>query len=122
MKELLNGSMTFIILNLLKSEDMYGYQMTKKLEEISENTFTLKEGTLYPILHTLEKEKLAESYFNSDSGRKRKYYRLTDEGQKILDKKSQEWDLFSNMVKRVMAIRKSIDSNSAEGGANIEIG
>ena len=53
-KELLKGSTTMLILKLLESENMYGYQMIKKLSEKSENVFELKEGTLYPILHSLE--------------------------------------------------------------------
>ena len=53
-KELLKGSTTMLILRLLETGDMYGYQMVRELELRSEGIFTLKEGTLYPILHTLE--------------------------------------------------------------------
>ena len=55
-KELIKGSTDMLILNLLKNEDMYGYQMIKKLKEKSKNVFELKEGTLYPILHSLEEK------------------------------------------------------------------
>ena len=53
-KELLKGSTTMLVLDLLKNRNMYGYEMIKKLKEKSENVFELKEGTLYPILHGLE--------------------------------------------------------------------
>ena len=43
-----------LVLDLLKNQNMYGYEMIKKLKEKSENVFELKEGTLYPILHGLE--------------------------------------------------------------------
>ena len=52
-KELLKGSTATMILSLLATEPMYGYQMTKTLEERSNQIFTLKEGTLYPLLHNL---------------------------------------------------------------------
>lgn len=102
-KELLKGSTTMLILNLLNKEDMYGYQMTKTLENMSDNTFTLKEGTLYPILHVLENEKMIESYFDDEASlRKRKYYRITKEGQKLLNQKKQEWHLFFTTINKVI--------------------
>ena len=53
-KELMKGSTSILILTLLKSEDMYGYQITQELERRSDSTFEMKEGTLYPMLHALE--------------------------------------------------------------------
>lgn len=54
-KELLKGSTTMLVLDLLKNQNMYGYEMIKKLKEKSENVFELKEGTLYPILQRKKK-------------------------------------------------------------------
>ena len=62
-KELMKGSTSILILTLLKSEDMYGYQITQELERRSDSTFEMKEGTLYPMLHALEKEGAVESYW-----------------------------------------------------------
>ncbi len=102
-KELLKGSTTLLILNLLSNEEMYGYQITKKLEVLSDKTFCLKEGTLYPILHKLEKEKLIESYIEeTESARKRKYYKITKGGLKVLSEKKAEWSLFSNAINKVI--------------------
>ena len=53
-KELVKGSTTMLVLEMLNDENMYGYQLIKKLSEKSKNIFELKEGTLYPILHGLE--------------------------------------------------------------------
>ncbi|HEY5525072.1 MAG TPA: PadR family transcriptional regulator, partial [Clostridium sp.] len=53
-KELLKGSTIILILNLISKKTMYGYEMIKEIEEKSNGVFALKEGTLYPILHTLE--------------------------------------------------------------------
>ena len=72
-KELMKGSTSILILTLLKSEDMYGYQITQELERRSDSTFEMKEGTLYPMLHALEKEGAVESYwYDTDEGRRRK--------------------------------------------------
>ncbi|APM41330.1 PadR family transcriptional regulator [Clostridium kluyveri] len=96
-----------MVLHLLGTQDMYGYQMVKELEKRSENTFTLKEGTLYPILHSLEKNGLVVSYVSyGQSGRKRKYYQITKNGKKQLADKKKEWLIFSETVNKV--IRGSI--------------
>ncbi|AKL95968.1 transcriptional regulator PadR family [Clostridium aceticum] len=102
-KDLMKGSTTMLILNLLSNSDMYGYQMVKELEKHSDNTFTLKEGTMYPILHSLESEGMVEAYWNEGtSERKRKYYHITSKGKKLLKEKKKEWELYSKTVNKVM--------------------
>lgn len=102
-KELLKGSTVILILKLLNESDMYGYQMIKAIEEKSEGIFSFKEGTLYPILHTLEQNSLVEAYWNDTEGkRKRKYYRLTKEGRKSLEEKKKEWSVFSSTVDKIL--------------------
>jgi PadR family transcriptional regulator PadR len=101
-KELMKGSTVILILTLLDRKDMYGYEMTKEMEKHSDGVFTLKEGTLYPILHSLESEGFVESYWDEKDGRKRKYYRLTKQGNGELKVKKQEWSLFRNTVDRVL--------------------
>ena len=102
-KELLKGSTTILILSLLNKKDMYGYEMIKDIEIKSRNVFSFKEGTLYPILHTLENENYIESYWDSSHGsRKRKYYKITTIGKKLLSEKEKEWKLFSSTVNSVL--------------------
>lgn len=101
-KELLKGTTPILILRLLESSDMYGYQIIKELEEKSENVFVLKEGTIYPILHMLERQGVIEAYWeDTQSLRKRKYYRITENGVKFLNEKMNEWFKYSNAVKNV---------------------
>ena len=91
-KNLLSGSTTLLVLSLLSSGDKYGYEMIAELEARSDHTFTLKEGTLYPILHTLEKDGAVKSYEKeAPTGRMRKYYRITRKGLRLLDEKKEEW-------------------------------
>lgn len=101
-KELLKGSTTMLILEMLKNENMYGYQMIKKLSEKSNNVFELKEGTLYPILHGLEENDLIRSYWDETSAKKRKYYTITEKGKRNLKEKKQEWQIFSNGINSVI--------------------
>lgn len=101
-KELLKGSTTMLILDLLKDNNMYGYEMIKKLKEKSENVFELKEGTLYPILHGLEEKDFIVSYWDESTAKKRKYYAITDKGKKQLKDKKEEWKEFSNGINRVL--------------------
>ena len=101
-KELLKGSTNMLVLSLLKDENMYGYQMIKRLSEKSENIFELQEGTLYPILHNLEANNLITSYWDESSGKKRKYYCITEKGRKHLQSKKEEWKNFSNGINLVV--------------------
>ena len=102
-KELSSGTIPTMVLSVIKSEDMYGYRIIKTLEERSESAFSLKEGTLYPILHSMEKEDLLESYWDSSDGRKRKYYHITKKGIKHLNVKAEEFDEFAVAVKKVLS-------------------
>ncbi|WP_281891080.1 PadR family transcriptional regulator [Paenibacillus sp. YYML68] len=101
-KELLKGTTGTLILNVLERRDCYGYQLIKELELLSEGAFVLKEGTLYPILHGMESEQWVSSYWEESEGRRRKYYRITDNGRRQLLEKKQEWRLFRGAVDRVL--------------------
>jgi PadR family transcriptional regulator PadR len=102
-KSLLTGSTTLLILKLLEEKDMYGYQMIETLAKKSDDTFCLKAGTLYPILHGLEKDGIVEAYDdNADSARVRKYYHLTKKGKKLLQDKKQEWKAYTGAVNKVL--------------------
>lgn len=93
-RELLKGSTSMLVLSLLENENMYGYQMIKKLSEKSQNVFEFQEGTLYPILHSLEEKNLISSYWDNTGAKKRKYYSITKEGKKHLKEKKEEWKIF----------------------------
>ncbi len=108
-KNLLSGSTTMLLLRLLEDKDMYGYEMIEELEKRSNNAFSLKAGTLYPLLHNLEKQEFINSYIeNVDSSRVRKYYSITNKGKGILKEKKEEWNAYSLSINQVL-----------QGGANI---
>ncbi len=97
-KELLKGTTEVMILKMLEKEPMYGYGMIKNFDIMSNGTFKFKEGTLYPLLHSLEKKKYIESFWDSPDGRKRKYYKITTAGLKQLQAKKEEWQIFSSAL------------------------
>ena len=102
-KSLLSGSTPMLILSLLKDGDKYGYEMVTELAKRSDDTFQLREGTLYPLLHALEKEGFVRSYLKeAPHGRERRYYQLTPSGSSRLEYKEQEWKLFSEKVNAVI--------------------
>ncbi|WP_069999121.1 PadR family transcriptional regulator [Cellulosilyticum sp. I15G10I2] len=102
-KSLLTGSTTMLILKLLEDKDMYGYQMIEELAKKSDDTFALKAGTLYPLLHTLEEQRMINSYDkNADTGRVRKYYSITKKGKEMLAEKKDEWKTYTSAVNQVL--------------------
>lgn len=102
-KELLKGSTEILILTLLDRSPMYGYEMIAAIERESGGVFSFKEGTLYPILHTLESEGHVESFWSEgDGARKRKYYRITETGMRYLKARQSEWACFRTAVDRVI--------------------
>ncbi|MGB4313033.1 MAG: PadR family transcriptional regulator [Natronincolaceae bacterium] len=102
-KNLITGSTAMLILKLLDNEDMYGYQMIKTLAQKSDDTFSLKAGTLYPLLHNLENQDMINSYEKSaDTGRLRKYYSITKRGKKMLAEKENEWRVYVDAINQVL--------------------
>lgn len=102
-KSLLTGSTTTLILKLLEERDMYGYEMIETLAQRSDHTFDFKSGTLYPILHTLEKQALVESYEQcAPQDRIRKYYHPTDAGKARLEEKQREWASFMTAMEKIL--------------------
>lgn len=103
-KTLVSGSMSMLILKLLSEKDMYGYEMIDTLRKRSENVFELKAGTLYPLLHSLEDKNYLTCYEKEVLGKIRKYYQLTKEGRKLLEKKQAEWEQYAKAVTNVLAL------------------
>lgn len=94
---------SMLVLKLLEQQDMYGYQIIRELEQQSQNVFQLQEGTLYPILHTLEQQKTVTSYQQTvGNGRIRKYYAITPHGKLLLNEKAKEWNVYQTAVNKVM--------------------
>lgn len=105
-KDLIAASATPLILSILEEEDSYGYSIIKKVTELSENNINWTEGMLYPVLHRLENQKLIESYWKaSETGRKRKYYKINQTGKKILKEQKQQWSLVNDVLRKTWKLQ-----------------
>ncbi len=102
-KGLIGGSTPLLLLSLLEESDLYGYEIIKKLDQKSNNVFQFKEGTLYPVLHKMENNGYIKSYkLKSETGKERKYYKITNNGKKQLAEEREKWELFSVSINNVI--------------------
>jgi len=84
-----------LILAILFKDKRHGYQLALEIEEKSQSQFKFNHGTLYPILHKLEKEGLIKGTWKQEGPkRKRKYYSITAKGKKYIQAKLDEWKTF----------------------------
>jgi DNA-binding PadR family transcriptional regulator len=102
-KELVGASTSLLVLGLLAHEASYGYEIIRRANEASGGMFEWREGTLYPVLHKLEREGLVKGKWQeADSGRRRKYYYITAGGRGALERGARRWATFHEMVMRVV--------------------
>ena len=102
-KGLVSGSMALLVMKLLEDGDQYGYQMIEELKRRSDDTFHLKAGTLYPLLHGLEEKGLVTAYEREvAAGKPRRYYHLTEQGRGALQQKEESWNAYARAVGRVL--------------------
>lgn len=102
-KEFLKGTLELVILSFLKKEDMYGYQITRKLKEVSPEMLAIKEGTLYPILQRmLDNGWLAGRWVKAGEKRKRHYYSITSRGRAQLKETRELWKDLTAAVAQVV--------------------
>jgi PadR family transcriptional regulator, regulatory protein PadR len=96
------GSLPLLILDTLARGASYGYQIAKEIRTRSGEVLAFQEGTLYPMLHKLEKDGLIEGYTASVDGRERRYYRLTEAGCRELTRQRQAWQVYAHAVNAVL--------------------
>ncbi len=91
-RELVKGSTDSLLLCLVSQQPMYGYQIIKELERRSKGYFKFKEGTLYPILHRLERAGLIQGRWQVlPNGRQRRYYYISNKGCSALEVQRGQW-------------------------------
>ena len=101
--DLLRGSLKTIILKLLEEHGpMYGYQLTRKVEELTAGKITLTYGALYPVLHKLENEKVLVTASELKNNRMRVYYALTPKGHSLVKEKIKELNEFIESLQMIV--------------------
>ena len=102
-RQLKRGTLEMLLLHLLAEEPTYGYQLLSILDERSHGRFSIKEGTLYPILYRLEDAGwIVPEWISQGRGVPRKYYRLTTNGTERLEGLTAAWSTFSAAVETVL--------------------
>ncbi|MBN6205541.1 PadR family transcriptional regulator [Ralstonia pickettii] len=102
-RELVKGSTSLLVLQLLNERDMYGYELVKEMDMRSNHSLQMKEGTLYPALHKMEKQAYIEYYWkHQEKGPARKYYRITEEGKEILEERTTEWHRYVQVMNNLI--------------------
>jgi len=104
---LLNGTVEMMMLEAISHGPTYGYEIVQTVLSRSNGQLELKEGSLYPALHRLERQELLEAYWSEHEGRRRKYYRITTAGRKSLAARRKEWQVFAQGVNEVLGLEMS---------------
>jgi len=116
-KDLVAASSTPLILSILADGESYGYAIAKRVGELSGGTLQWTEGMLYPLLHRLERQGYIEGRWGaSESGRKRKYYRITTSGLANLADQRRQWQAVDGALRSVW---RALSIGGAPGDLNM---
>jgi len=101
-KDLVAASSTPIVLGILSEGDSYGYAILKRVRELSAGHLEWTDGMLYPVLHRLERLGLIQARWGvAESGRRRKYYRITPRGRTQLANERRQWEAVDETLKGI---------------------
>ena len=98
----LKGHLDLLVLAVLAEGPMHGYAVIDQLRERSADAFDLPEGTVYPVLHRLAGAGLLASEWGETAGRRRRTYRLTEDGRAALVQERSQWQQFAEAVAAVL--------------------
>ncbi len=91
-KDLMAASSTLMVLAILAEQDSYGYAILQRVRELSGGRLEWTDGMLYPVLHRLERLGHVQARWETaESGRRRKYYRITSQGRDQLEEERRQW-------------------------------
>lgn len=101
--DLFTGTLELLILGTVQGRPLHGYAIGKHIRETTRGVLDLEEGALYPALHRLRKKGLLTSEWRrTDTGRRAKFYRLTEAGARRLEEETNRWQAFSGAVQAVL--------------------
>lgn len=97
--DVIRGYNDTIILYMLIENDSYGYEISKKIKDLSGEKYIIKETTLYSAFNRLQKKGYIESFFKNETfGKRRTYYRITEAGINYYKEKCEEWELTKEVI------------------------
>jgi len=101
--DLFTGTLDLLILRTVLGDPLHGYAIGKALREGSDGILSVEEGALYPALHRLERRgQLESAWGRTDTGRRAKFYRVTEAGRAHLTAESRRWEEFSGAVATIL--------------------
>jgi PadR family transcriptional regulator, regulatory protein PadR len=101
--ELLQGTLDLLILKTITREPLHGWGIAKRIQALSEEALSVGQGSLYPALHRLEQQGwIRADWRDSELGRSAKFYTLTREGKRQLDRELESWNRLSSGVRLVI--------------------
>jgi len=119
-KQMLDGNVETFVLAVLQAGPSYGYAIVKDLNKRVKGILKLGEGTVYPVLHRLEEKKLISARWRlAETGKERKYYRLTAKGRRALTANRQEWQRLAAVMRKVLRPAARLASKPQLKGAVI---
>jgi PadR family transcriptional regulator, regulatory protein PadR len=102
--DLLQGTLDLLILKTLAKESLHGWGISKRIQLLSNDVLSVGQGSLYPALHRLEQQGwIHAEWRDSDLGRQAKFYALTREGRKQLERELRNWERLSSAVQLLIA-------------------
>lgn len=114
-RELMRGAGPVAVMKLLQRREKYGYELVESLAKRSDGVLAMGQSTLYPLLYNLEAKGYIEGVWReADSGRDRKYYRLTEKGRKRLADDTKQWQALADAMTGLGVLERT---PMAEGGA-----
>jgi PadR family transcriptional regulator PadR len=116
-KDLVAASAAPLVLSILAESESYGYAILQRVREVSGGSFNWTDGMLYPLLHRLERqEQIAAHWGVSETGRKRKYYRITAKGREALIEQRKQWEAVDTALRSVWRDVKFAARRGARAG------
>lgn len=102
--DILRGLTDSLILAQLEQGDSYGYEINKTLLKLSDGVIELKEATLYTSFRRLEEAGFIVSYWGDEnSGARRRYYAISEEGRKLINENKEDWKIFSKAISKLIS-------------------
>ena len=101
--DLLQGTLDLLILKAISREPVHGWGIAKRIELLSDEVLSVQQGSLYPALHRLEQQGwITAEWKDTELGRQAKFYALTREGRRQLERELETWNRLSSAVQHVL--------------------
>jgi transcriptional regulator len=103
--DLLQGTLDLLILRTLRAQPMHGWAISERIQQLSQDTLQVNQGSLYPALHRLEHQGWIKAEWGvSEEGRRARFYRLTASGRKQLDLETDNWARRAAAIDRILEL------------------